>query len=50
MSRRLMTLMLLVFSGLAILHTAQGWLWEPDENEDSDTELAVYFIQSTHRF
>ncbi len=34
MSRRLMTLMLLVFSGLALLHTAQGWLREPDENED----------------
>lgn len=48
MSRRLMTLMMLALSGLAITHTMQDWLSEPVENEDSDTELAVYFTQAIH--
>lgn len=50
MSRRLMTLMMLALSGLVIVHTVQGWLSEPAENEDSDTELGVYLIQAIHRF
>jgi hypothetical protein len=49
MSSRLMTLMMLALSGLAILHAVQGWLSEPTDNDDSDTELAVYLIQAIHR-
>lgn len=44
-----MTLMMLALSGLAILHAVQGWLSEPTDNDDSDTELAVYLIQAIHR-
>jgi len=49
MPHRLMTLTILTLAGLVALRTMLGWFVEQTENEDSDTEIAMYVIQVFHR-